>query len=204
MSSHSATFKKTLPSAHAIDVIVAGKQTWGSESVSATLTNGADYTGVACCDWLLVNVQQTEMLQESVGHACIQLLVLDKGVRLWHHLRVTPDTSCSGGGKNVVRGVKSDVSCHLHLQLREMPPDADHSRGMKITYRAHTHRPDIKHSVEGSWGFTWWHLAVTISPWNENPEVQQIIWQAMKIHLTGDTECWGYVLGHVVKLFLKE
>lgn len=67
--------------------------------MSSTLTNGADYAGVACCDWLLVNVQQTEMLQEGVGHACIQLLVLDKGVRLCHHLRVTPDTSCSGGGK---------------------------------------------------------------------------------------------------------
>lgn len=54
--------------------------------MSAALTDGADYTGVACCDWLLVNVQQTEMLQEGVSHAGIQLLALDEGVRQCHRL----------------------------------------------------------------------------------------------------------------------
>lgn len=54
--------------------------------MSAALTDGADYAGVACCDWLLVNVQQTEMLQEGVSHAGIQLLALDEGVRQCHRL----------------------------------------------------------------------------------------------------------------------
>lgn len=49
--------------------------------MSATLTDGADNARVARCDWLLVNVQQTEMLQEGVGHAGVQLLALDEGVR---------------------------------------------------------------------------------------------------------------------------
>lgn len=51
-----------------------------------TLTDGADYAGVACCDWLLVDVQQTEMLQEGVGHAGVQLLALDERVRQCHRL----------------------------------------------------------------------------------------------------------------------
>lgn len=54
--------------------------------MSATLTDGADYARVARCDWLLVNVQQTEMLQEGVGHAGVQLLALDEGVGQRHHL----------------------------------------------------------------------------------------------------------------------
>lgn len=51
-----------------------------------TLTNGANDAGVACSDWLLVNVQQTEMLQEGVGHAGVQLLALDKRIRQCHHV----------------------------------------------------------------------------------------------------------------------
>ena len=51
-----------------------------------TLTDGADYAGVACCDWLLVDVQQTEMFQEGVSHAGIQLLALDERVRQCHRL----------------------------------------------------------------------------------------------------------------------
>lgn len=51
-----------------------------------SLTDGADYAGVARCDWLLVNVQQTKMLQESVGHAGVQALALDERVRLRHRL----------------------------------------------------------------------------------------------------------------------
>lgn len=60
-----------------------------------TLTDGADYAGVARCDWLLVNVQQTQMLQEGVGHAGVQLLLLDERVRQCHHLRVSSVASCS-------------------------------------------------------------------------------------------------------------
>lgn len=71
--------------------------------MSAALTDGADYTGVACCDWLLVNVQQTEMLQEGVSHAGIQLLALDEGVRQCHRLWVAPDTTYSDR-ENVVSG----------------------------------------------------------------------------------------------------
>ena len=44
------------------------------------LTDGADDAGVPGRDWLLVDVQQTEVLQESVGHAGVQPLPLDEGV----------------------------------------------------------------------------------------------------------------------------
>lgn len=53
---------------------------------SPTLTDGADDASVACCDWLLVDVQQTEVLQEGVGHAGVQLLALDEGVWQCHHI----------------------------------------------------------------------------------------------------------------------
>lgn len=91
---------------------VARKQTWNWDSMSATITDGADYVGVARCDWLLVNVQQTEMLQEGVSHAGIQLLALDKGVRQRHHLWVAPDASYSDR-ENVVSRVKSVMNTLL-------------------------------------------------------------------------------------------
>jgi len=62
---------------------------------AVTLTDGADYAGVSRCDWLLVDVQQTEMLQEGVSHAGIQLLLLNERVWHFHHIRVAPDASYS-------------------------------------------------------------------------------------------------------------
>lgn len=50
------------------------------------LTDGADYAGVARRDWLLVDVQQTEVLQECVSHAGVQLLALDERVWQCHRL----------------------------------------------------------------------------------------------------------------------
>lgn len=100
--------------------------------MSAAPTDGADYAGVACCDWLLVNVQQTEMLQEGVSHAGIQLLALDEGVWQWHHVRVAPESTYSGR-ENVVSGVKLVVGT-----LLPTPPvntneiNASHRRGSAI------------------------------------------------------------------------
>ena len=58
------------------------------------LTDGADDAGVPGRDWLLVDVQQTEVLQEGVGHAGVQPLPLDEGVWQGHVVRVAPQTSC--------------------------------------------------------------------------------------------------------------
>lgn len=55
--------------------------------------DGADDACVAGCDWLLVDVQQTQVFQEGVGHAGVQLLLLDEGVWEGHDVRVTSDTS---------------------------------------------------------------------------------------------------------------
>lgn len=66
-----------------------------TQSAVVTLTDGADYAGVARCDWLLLNVQQAEMLQKSVSRAGIQLLALDERVRLCHRLGVAPAVSWS-------------------------------------------------------------------------------------------------------------
>jgi len=62
------------------------------------LTDGADDAGVPGRDRLLVDVQQTEVLQEGVGHAGVQLLPLDEGVWQGHGLRIAPETSCRGKG----------------------------------------------------------------------------------------------------------
>ena len=83
-----------------------GNKTWKWGSASATPTDGADNAGVPCRDWLLVDVQETEMFQEGVSHAGIQLLALDKGVWHRHGLWVAPHASCSER-ENVVSGVVS-------------------------------------------------------------------------------------------------
>ena len=72
----------------------------------ALLTDGADDASVAGYDWLLVDVQQAEVLQEGVGHGGVQLLLLDEGVGERHDVRVPANTGCErrGGEKVGVRG----------------------------------------------------------------------------------------------------
>lgn len=76
----------------------------GFPQTFVTLTNGADYAGVARCDWLLVDVQQTQMFQEGVSHAGIELLALNKGVRHCHQIWIAPKASC--GDTHPFSGIK--------------------------------------------------------------------------------------------------
>lgn len=129
-------------------ITVVRQQTWNWDSLSVTLTDGADYAGVARCDWLLVDVQETEMLQEGVSHTGVKLLALDERVRQCHHIGVAPDASyndretLSVGWSWVMK-----LYCQLHLWKPNEPNTSDRTKrtiSVSIAKRNNTEYANIK------------------------------------------------------------
>lgn len=86
------------------------------------LTDGAHDAGVAGRDGLLVDVQKTQVLQEGVGHAGVQLLALDERVGHRHGLRVASDASCTRTKKIVNSLRRADTESSSGATLTHSTP----------------------------------------------------------------------------------